>query len=73
MLRTMGADAVGMSTVPEAIVANYCGIKVLGISCITNFAAGIKEEKLSHQEVVEAGNKVKETFSALVKEIVKNL
>ena len=73
MLRKLGADAVGMSTVPEAIVANYCGIKVLGISCITNFAAGIKEEKLAHQEVVEAGNKVKETFSALVKEIIKGL
>lgn len=73
MLKIIGADAVGMSTVPEAIVANYCGIKVLGISCITNFAAGIKEEKLSHAEVIEAGNKVKEKFSALVKEIVKGL
>ena len=73
MLRTLGADAVGMSTVPEAIVANYCGIKVLGISCITNFAAGIKETKLSHQEVIEAGNLVREKFSKLVKEIVKGL
>ncbi|MCR4880945.1 MAG: purine-nucleoside phosphorylase [bacterium] len=73
MLRKIGADAVGMSTVPEAIVANYCGMKVLGISCITNYAAGIKEEKLSHQEVIEAGNSVKEKFSALVKEIIKGL
>ena len=73
MLRIIGADAVGMSTVPEAIVANYCGISVLGISCITNFASGIKEEKLSHNEVIEAGQKVREKFSALVKEILKKL
>lgn len=73
MLRKIGADAVGMSTVPEAIVANYCGIKILGISCLTNFAAGIKEQKLSHEEVVEAGSQVREKFSKLVKEIVKGL
>ena len=73
MLRIIGADTVGMSTVPEAIVANYCGMSVIGISCITNFAAGIKEEKLSHQEVIEAGQKVREKFSALVKEILKKL
>ena len=73
MLRTIGADAVGMSTVPEAIVANYCGMKVLGISCITNYAAGIKEEKLNHQEVIEAGKLVREKFSMLVKEVIKGM
>ncbi len=73
MLRVYGADAVGMSTVPEAIVANYCEMKILGISCITNFAAGIKQQKLSHEEVMQAGNLVKENFGNLVKEIVRGL
>ena len=73
MLRILGADAIGMSTVPEAIVANYCNIKVLGISCITNFAAGIKNEKLSHEEVMRSGEKVKNDFTMLIKEILKNL
>lgn len=73
MLESIGADAVGMSTVPEAIVANYCGMKILGISCLTNFAAGIRDEKLCHEEVMAAGDKVREEFSALVKEIVKRL
>ena len=73
MLRTLGADAVGMSTVPEAIVANYCAMRVLGISCITNFAAGIKDTKLSHEEVMEAGAKVREDFALLIKEILKGL
>lgn len=73
MLRVLGADAIGMSTVPEAIVANYCSMKILGISCITNFAAGIKEIKLSHEEVMQAGEKVKEDFSNLIKEILKGL
>lgn len=73
MFRILGADAVGMSTVPEAIVANYSGMKVLGISCLTNFAAGIKDIKLSHQEVMEASNNVKEDFSKLIKEILRNL
>jgi len=73
MLRTLGADAVGMSTVPEAIVANYCGMRVMGISCITNFAAGIKDVKLSHEEVMEAGAKVREDFARLIKEILRGL
>ena len=73
MLKLVGVDAIGMSTVPEAIVANYCGMKVLGISCITNYAAGIKNNKLSHNEVMEAGFAVKENFSNLIKEILKNL
>lgn len=56
MLRTLGADAVGMSTVPEAIAANHLGLRVCGISCITNMSAGITSKKLSHQEVIENGN-----------------
>ncbi|MCQ2958403.1 MAG: purine-nucleoside phosphorylase [Candidatus Gastranaerophilales bacterium] len=73
MMRILGGDAIGMSTVPEAIVANYCNIKVLGISCLANYASGITDTKLSHQEVMEAGEKVKDTFSKLIKEIVKDL
>ena len=66
MLRTMGADAVGMSTVPEVIVAAHMGVKVTGISCITNLAAGIGQQKLSHDEVAETANKVKGTFMSLL-------
>lgn len=66
MLRTMGADAVGMSTVPEVIVAAHMGVKVTGISCITNLAAGIGHQKLSHDEVAETADKVKGTFMRLV-------
>ncbi len=73
MLRTLGADAVGMSTVPEAIVANHAGIKVLGISCITNLAAGISGEKLSHQEVKETGDRIKDKFITLLKAIIPAL
>lgn len=73
MLKVLGADAVGMSTVPEAIVANYLGMKVLGISCLTNYAAGIIDRKLSHEEVIEAGAQVREAFSGLVKEILRGL
>jgi purine-nucleoside phosphorylase len=72
-LRIIGADAVGMSTVPEVIAANHMGIKVLGISCITNMAAGVLPEKLSHDEVVETANRVKDTFIKLVKEVVRRL
>lgn len=73
MVRVLGADAVGMSTVPEAIVANYCGLKVLGISCISNAASGISDTKLSHEEVIETTNKVKLRFKSLILEILKNL
>lgn len=75
MARILGADAVGMSTVPEAIVANYCGMKVLGISCISNAAAGVHPEQvsLSHAEVIETANVAKAGFKALIKDIVKNL
>lgn len=73
MLRIMGADAVGMSTVPEALVANYCGIDVLGISCITNSAAGVSSIRLSHAEVVETADKVKENFKQLLVAIISGL
>ena len=70
--RTLGADAVGMSTVPEAITARHMGIKVLGISCITNMAAGVLDQTLNHEEVMETGRMVEEKFATLVTEIVKN-
>lgn len=66
MLRTLGADAVGMSTVPEVIVAAHMGVKVAGISCITNLAAGISKQKLSHDEVSETADKVKDVFTRLL-------
>ncbi|ALM28793.1 MULTISPECIES: purine-nucleoside phosphorylase [Bacillus] len=72
-LRTLGADAVGMSTVPEVIVARHAGIKVLGISCISNAASGILDQPLSHDEVIEVTEKVKASFLDLVKEVVKQL
>lgn len=71
MFRTLGTDAIGMSTVPEAIVANHAGMKVLGISCITNMAAGMSGEKLDHAEVVEVTQKVKHLFKALVKKTIE--
>ncbi|WP_102400842.1 purine-nucleoside phosphorylase [Haloimpatiens massiliensis] len=73
MTRLLGGDAVGMSTVPEVIAANHCGMKVLGISCITNMAAGILDQPLNHAEVIETSNKVKSSFINLVKEIMKNM
>lgn len=73
MLRAMGADAVGMSTVPEALVANYCGMDVLGISCITNSAAGVHPSRLSHVEVVETANRVKEQFKQLLLNIIEKM
>ncbi|PKL12139.1 MAG: purine-nucleoside phosphorylase [Spirochaetae bacterium HGW-Spirochaetae-8] len=69
--RICGADAVGMSTVPEVIAARHAGMKVLGISCLTNMAAGILDQSLNHAEVLETGERVKATFVALVKEITK--
>jgi len=73
MARVLGADAVGMSTVPEAIVAAQCGIHVLGISCITNLAAGVSPNKLSHQEVMETAAMVHDKFHSLVDLILKEI
>lgn len=73
MIRLLGADAVGMSTVPEAIAARHQDIKVLGISCITNLAAGITDERINHEEVMETGAKVADTFKELLRRIIPKL
>jgi purine-nucleoside phosphorylase len=67
----LGADAVGMSTVPEAIVGRQCGMNVAGLSCITNLAAGIASGKLSHSEVLQTGERVKELAAQLLKNLSK--
>jgi purine-nucleoside phosphorylase len=72
-LRAIGADLVGMSTVMETIAANHEGMKVLGISCVTNMAAGVLPRKLSHAEVLETGERVKGTLTALLRKIVAAL
>lgn len=68
--RTIGGDACGMSTVPETIVANHIGLRVAGISCITNMAAGIKNEKLSHDDIKGEANKVMENFANLIEKTI---
>ena len=73
MLRTLGADAVGMSTVPEVIVARHGGMRVLGISCITNMAAGILDQPLNHAEVTETANRVKGQFRSLLDRIIEKM
>jgi len=73
MIRTLGGDAVGMSTVPEAIVARHGDMKVLGISCITNPASGILDQPLSHQEVIDTSERVKGTFIKLVKAMIDKI
>lgn len=73
MLKALGAGAVGMSTTVEAIVANHLGMKICGISCISNLAAGLSETPLSHKEVQEAADKAAPLFQKLVKEIIMNV
>ena len=72
-LRTIGADAVGMSTVPEALVARHMGLDVLGLSCITNMAAGVLSEPLGHDDVLEATRHVQGTFNSLLEGIIARL
>jgi len=72
-LRTLGADLVGMSTVPEVIVARQMGMEVLGISCVTNLAAGILDQPITHDEVLETGERVRVQFTALLRGIVPRL
>jgi purine-nucleoside phosphorylase len=72
-LRTIGADVVGMSTVPEAIVARHMGVEVLGISCITNPAAGVLPKPLVHDEVMEVARRVRGEFAGLLEGIIGRL
>lgn len=71
MVQALGGDAVGMSTVPEAIVANQMGIRVSGVSCITNMAAGMTGEKLHHTEVMETAERVRKQFIALIDGVIQ--
>jgi purine-nucleoside phosphorylase len=73
MIRILGGDAVGMSTIPEVIAARHAGIDILGISCISNMAAGILPQPLSHEEVMETAEKVKNKFLSLVKGIIEEM
>ncbi|HSY65234.1 MAG TPA: hypothetical protein VK829_11575, partial [Terriglobales bacterium] len=72
-LRTIGADLVGMSTIPEVIVARHMGLKVLAISCVTNMAAGISDEVLNHEEVLKTGERVKGDFVALLRAVLPEI
>ena len=73
LLRNLGADAVGMSTVPEAIVARHMGLEVLGISCITNMAAGISDQPINHEEVMATGDRVRDVFALLLQRVVSRV
>jgi purine-nucleoside phosphorylase len=70
MLRILGADAVGMSTVPEVLAANHMGVRVAGVSCITNLAAGIGGKPLTHEEVAETAHRVKDLFARLLEDFL---
>jgi purine-nucleoside phosphorylase len=72
-LRTLGADLVGMSTVPEVIAAGHLGIRVLGISCVTNMAAGILDQPITAEEVIETGERVKHQFMALLSAVIPRI
>ncbi|MBL7555011.1 MAG: purine-nucleoside phosphorylase [Bdellovibrionaceae bacterium] len=72
-LKLIGGKAVGMSTVPEAIAANHLGLRVGALSCITNLAAGISRQKLSHEEVTETAKKVEQKFSSFMKQLIESL
>ncbi len=71
--RTIGADAVGMSTVPEILAGRHCGLRMIAISCITNMAAGMTGEELSHKEVQETADRVKDQFKGLIRAIVSRM
>ena len=73
MAQKLGADSVGMSTIPEAVYANILGLKISAVSCITNFAAGISSSKLDHSEVTETASKVANDFAKLVLQIIANV
>jgi len=72
-LRAIGADLVGMSTVPEVIVANHMNMRVLAISCVTNMAAGVLDQKIDHEEVLETGRQVRSRFTSLLKAVLPRL
>lgn len=73
MMRRLGGDAVGMSTVPEVIVANHAGMRVIGLSCITNMASGVTEQPLTHAEVTETAALARERFSHLLREVIRSI
>ncbi|MDL2205890.1 purine-nucleoside phosphorylase [Eubacteriales bacterium OttesenSCG-928-N13] len=73
MLRTMGADAIGMSTVPEATVARHANLPTLGLSCMTNMAAGVLDQPLSHTEVLDTANRVRESYGKFMLDLVSKL
>lgn len=73
MARLLGVDAVGMSTVPEIIIAKHCSMPVLAISCITNLAAGMTNEELIHEDIQDVANKIKGEFKSLIKKIIERI